>query len=113
VETLNFVRQKNGQIAADNMKAIIDQIQVFYPTVTFADMAEKTGITEGGVLNWYKTDFARKAGAEKLVAAFPIPPVGSSESVTDITVATWIDDKILALTKELKNLRFLRQMFKV
>lgn len=113
MENLHFIRQSNGQIAVDNMKEVIDQIQSFYPTVTFADMAGKTGITEGGVFNWYKTGFARKAGAEKLIAAFPIPPGGSPESVTDITVATWLDDRILALTNELKNLRFLRQMLKV
>jgi hypothetical protein len=75
-------------------------------------MAEKTGITEGGVFNWYKTGFARKVGAEKLIAAFPIPPVGSFETVNDTMATAWIDDKILTLTKELKYLRFLQQKLK-
>jgi hypothetical protein len=85
----NFVRQKNRHVAVDNIAEILAEIRTAYSTVTLKSIAQKVGVKEATIKRWQREKIARRAEAEALVAAYPVPPpltLKSSENLEVVNV---------------------------
>jgi DNA-binding transcriptional regulator YiaG len=75
-----YERQGNRQIAVTNMSVVIADIRASYPHETFGKMADTIGVSVATVKTWDRTGRARQKVADKLIAAYPVPPLPAVET---------------------------------
>lgn len=103
----NYERQGNNQIAVTNMSAVIADIRASYPHETFGKMADTIGVSVATVKTWDRTGRARQKVADKLIAAYPVPPISVAEAEDDdkpVALSELFDGVVVGLLEIRKRL---------
>ena len=109
----NYVRQSNRHVAVDNIAEILAEIRSAYSTLTLKSIANRIGVKEATINRWQREKIARRAEADALITAFPIPPkvieiISSVNKTENIPVEALTElfiliDRMKALSDNLKT----------
>jgi DNA-binding transcriptional regulator YiaG len=75
-----YTRLKNRHVAVTNIAAILAEIRAAYPTMTLKELADTIKVKESTIKRWNRENRARRAEADALISAYPIPPLPNSQS---------------------------------